>query len=401
MWDLPSAGFTDSHVELGDNVIYRIEKAVGDVGSTFGDVYIATPLHSAVTVIFKIWKPGTSLEDRKAEIWANQQLAGIPYCLCGFGFFYDANPDPLPPPGQYRLIAYPPHLASSSLIPPDEPVQTPAGFRPADSETFPVGFFMRLCAENDAYVAMRKYGVQGPIPTTDYPFHTLDPKKRAIKTHPSFPDGVVGTLAYPVLVALRDMHAAGFAHFDFKPENILVDSAGDAEQGHARWLSAVLGDLGFVQYSPDGKFAKPRGTRHYAAPELRPDCTDDITTAVDMWAVGATLYVMAVGIWPFWDMYNPDDWDEYWVVVREVRGRVRFDWVTNADLRELIMNLMVVEPDKRWSAEAVLASKFMEGAAMEVETKGVVQQLPQAGATPVATVTSVSSTAFEPPEGGQ
>lgn len=113
------------------------------------------------------------------------------------------------------------------------------------------------------------------------------------------PDGDIDTrmvfaakVAVRVLNALTYMHARGFTHNDVKPENILVPAR------HPEL--AVLADFGLM--TPADKPMKGRrGTQSYFSPELiqwhaaRGGATPIDRCACDVWALGITVGVMALG----------------------------------------------------------------------------------------------------------
>lgn len=94
-------------------------------------------------------------------------------------------------------------------------------------------------------------------------------------------------LALAVLQSVDALHRAGFVHNDLKPEDILIQHAGDS-------FHAVLIDLGLAA-KPDR--SGPGGTLVWAAPERlagRPG-----TPASDVWALGAIFYLLLTGRPPY------------------------------------------------------------------------------------------------------
>jgi serine/threonine protein kinase len=101
---------------------------------------------------------------------------------------------------------------------------------------------------------------------------------------------------YGLLAATSFLHGQNVWHRDIKAENImLMKSLDDPE-------SALLADFGFARrFDCDVYDGPPWGSTHYLAPELYEGLP--YTKAVDIWALGITLYGTLVGAFPF------DPWD--------------------------------------------------------------------------------------------
>ncbi|HEY7044885.1 MAG TPA: serine/threonine-protein kinase [Nocardioidaceae bacterium] len=84
-------------------------------------------------------------------------------------------------------------------------------------------------------------------------------------------------LVAQVLSVVRSLHAAGFAHLDLKPENLILQNG-----------CAVLVDLGSSRRighrQPSGR---PIGTTGYAAPDL--ERGDDIAASMDVYGLGTVF----------------------------------------------------------------------------------------------------------------
>ncbi|WP_437968031.1 protein kinase [Sorangium sp. So ce260] len=152
---------------------------------------------------------------------------------------------------------------------------------------------------------------------------------------------------------LEALHASGRVHRDVKPANILV-SAGDR---------ITLLDFGLVtalrgpSERPPGEIA---GTPAYMAPEqvLR----GSITRAADLYAVGVILYEALTGALPFSGAVELILYQKVHYAPKPARALAPD---APADLVDLAMALLAVDPERRPGAEACLAAlaRGQDGAA--------------------------------------
>lgn len=107
-------------------------------------------------------------------------------------------------------------------------------------------------------------------------------------------------VARDVISGLEYLHFQGIIHRDIKPANLLRDKAGNVK----------ISDFGVSYASSLGQFnndelelAKTAGTPAFFAPELCASTTDasrpPITSKIDVWAFGVTMYCLLFGKVPF------------------------------------------------------------------------------------------------------
>ena len=101
-------------------------------------------------------------------------------------------------------------------------------------------------------------------------------------------NGVLDTLN-----AIRDIHAAGLAHFDVKPGNMLVSDAGVRLGDFSHSLPVRIGD----------PYTGPRGTFLFMAPEAYGNTVYNGTE--DLYSLGVTLYMLLTGSVPYGSAGNP------------------------------------------------------------------------------------------------
>lgn len=169
---------------------------------------------------------------------------------------------------------------------------------------------------------------------------------------------------YEVASALQYMHARRVIHRDIKPMNLIL-ADGTIES------SIKIADFGFATIDCEeirrpGRFLC--GTPGYIAPEvLKFRC---YSTKVDMWSLGIVLYVLLSGYMPF----PIDEAGEEHVK----RGRVvfppaRFARVSHA-AKDLILRLLTVDPDARYSASQVLQYPWVQEYAQQIQLSQKHQQ---------------------------
>jgi len=117
-------------------------------------------------------------------------------------------------------------------------------------------------------------------------------KDRIARDGPLDPDEVV-RIGAQLAAALASFHAAGILHRDVKPGNVLITDHGEVK----------LCDMGLVRPLESGltvtETAMVVGTPAYMAPEQATG--QELTPAVDVYALGLTLYAMLTGSPPLRD----------------------------------------------------------------------------------------------------
>lgn len=150
---------------------------------------------------------------------------------------------------------------------------------------------------------------------------------------------------------LAYMHGCGWVHRDIKPDNILVNSAGEVR----------LIDFAITERIKKGFMAKllhrrgkPQGTRSYMSPEQIRD--EVIDGRADIYSYGATLYEVVSGRPPFRGLnpqdlldkqikekpvspqtYNPEVTDEFTSLILKMLAKKREDRPGN--FHEILMQL--------------------------------------------------------------
>eukprot|EP00435_Cladocopium_sp_Y103_P049800 s587_g15.t1 len=152
--------------------------------------------------------------------------------------------------------------------------------------------------------------------------------------------------------AVRYCHDRGIIHRDIKPENILfVSSDSDAP--------AKLIDFGIACHFKQTEHRKDeKGTEAYLAPEVKNNSS--YSEKCDLWSLGVLLYAMLSGSLPFKSAAAARSGDfsleaEEWHSI-------------SPEAKDLIRQLLVVEPLERLSAAKVLEHPWVTKFSMEEET---------------------------------
>ena len=115
-------------------------------------------------------------------------------------------------------------------------------------------------------------------------------------------DPFVRVYGAQLVLALRAMHDAGFAHRDLKANNVLLSERGDCrliDLGFAKQLCEIEGGAETSEEYVRARTHSFCGTPHAMAPELLSRDTGGHGFGVDWWALGVLLFEMATGKPPF------------------------------------------------------------------------------------------------------
>ncbi len=168
------------------------------------------------------------------------------------------------------------------------------------------------------------------------------------------PAAEVARIGTQVVDALAAAHQRGVAHLDIKPDNLLVDAAGNiavADFGIAQLItSSKPRDLGSVSGSP-----------WYMSPEQV--AGDAVDGRADLYALGNVLYEAATGSRPV----RGDSPQE--IMANQVRqvpapiGKLRPEFP--APLAGVIMRALAKDPAERWPGAAQMAEALRQAASSE------------------------------------
>lgn len=140
-----------------------------------------------------------------------------------------------------------------------------------------------------------------------------------------------------IICGLEYCHHRLICHRDLKPENLLLD----------RTLNIKIADFGMTSLNPPGSLLETScGSPHYCDPMVVSGEMYDGLKA-DIWSCGVILYAMITGRLPF------DD-DNIQRLLQKVQiGQYHLPSDLPKDLRDLIKQMLTVDPDKRITLDGI------------------------------------------------
>ncbi|KAL8732030.1 MAG: hypothetical protein Q9166_002982 [cf. Caloplaca sp. 2 TL-2023] len=153
-----------------------------------------------------------------------------------------------------------------------------------------------------------------------------------------FPEWKAAQYIAQMAAALKYLHKKHVMHRDIKPENILVGIHGEIK----------ISDFGWSVHAPNNRRNTMCGTLDYLPPEMiKPGSQDNYyNEKVDLWSLGVLAYEFLVGEAPFED--TPV------MTQRKIaRGEMTVPSFVSPEAKNLILRLLVLDPEKRITLEEV------------------------------------------------
>ncbi|KAH8377497.1 hypothetical protein KR093_005759 [Drosophila rubida] len=158
----------------------------------------------------------------------------------------------------------------------------------------------------------------------------------------------------------------GITHRDLKPDNVLLESSDED-------TLLKVSDFGLSKFvHKDSVMRTLCGTPLYVAPEvLITGGRASYTQKVDIWSLGVVLYTCLSGTLPFSDEYGSPAGDQI------KKGNFRFRhpaWQgVSQRAKLLIKQMLIVDPEKRPSIDAVLKCTWLRDTTMLQKAKGLMK----------------------------
>jgi serine/threonine protein kinase/WD40 repeat protein len=155
------------------------------------------------------------------------------------------------------------------------------------------------------------------------------------------------TLLVKVCRAVHYAHQRGILHRDLKPSNILVDEQGEPHVADFGLAKSLDHDSGFTFTS------SVLGSPNYMAPEQAAGRTRQLTTAVDVYGLGAILYYLLAGRPPFQAKTPIETLRQ--VMDHDPAPPRSFNPRADADLETIALKCLRKEPGARYGTAEELA----------------------------------------------
>ncbi|KAJ3608599.1 hypothetical protein NHX12_023131 [Muraenolepis orangiensis] len=154
-----------------------------------------------------------------------------------------------------------------------------------------------------------------------------------------------------ILQAVDFMHSKHIAHFDLKPENIML-SVKDAAPPNIKLI-----DFGLAhQFKQGEEYKSSCGTPQYIPPEVIN--YGPLSTATDMWSIGVITYILLSGLSPFQDYTDEDTLKNILAMKYEFPEHI-FN-MTSDLAKDFIHKLLVTDPSERMTANECLIHQWIK-----------------------------------------
>ncbi|XP_068031282.1 death-associated protein kinase 2-like isoform X3 [Anomalospiza imberbis] len=154
-----------------------------------------------------------------------------------------------------------------------------------------------------------------------------------------------------ILCGVEYLHTRLIAHFDLKPENIMLQ-----DKDVPKPLIKII-DFGLAQQLEDGiTFKSLCGTPQYIAPEVIN--YEPLSPATDMWSIGVITYILLSGLSPFQGETDAETLSN--VVAGAYEFEERCFSQTSEMAKDFIRQLLVKEPECRMTAAECLVHPWIK-----------------------------------------
>ncbi|KAL6467623.1 hypothetical protein MHYP_G00233000 [Metynnis hypsauchen] len=154
-----------------------------------------------------------------------------------------------------------------------------------------------------------------------------------------------------ILKGVAFMHNKQIAHFDLKPENIMLSDE-KAEHPEIKII-----DFGLAQrLTPGEEYRSLCGTPQYIGPEVIN--YEPLSTASDMWSIGVITYILLSGMSPF--QGDTDEETLRNIVDMKYEFEDQYFSQTSDMAKDFIEKLLIKDPGERMTAEECLLHPWIK-----------------------------------------
>ncbi|XP_068603081.1 death-associated protein kinase 2 [Brachionichthys hirsutus] len=163
-----------------------------------------------------------------------------------------------------------------------------------------------------------------------------------------------------ILEALGFIHSKSIAHFDLKPENIMLSD------NVSPFPTVKLIDFGLAHRFHEGEeFRSTSGTPQYIAPEVIN--SEPLSTAADMWSIGVITYILLSGLSPFQGETNEETLRN--IIAMSYEFNPHYFSMTSSMAKDFIQKLLVKNASDRPVAEECLLHPWIKPITRKQVTK--------------------------------
>ncbi len=163
---------------------------------------------------------------------------------------------------------------------------------------------------------------------------------------------IAALIALPLAEALAAAHEHGVIHRDVKPDNVMIETSGESSR-------VVLTDFGVAHITGMETMTATGalvGSPAYMSPEQSHG--HEVTSAADLWSLGAMLYELVTGVVPFTGK------DPFTMIAAILRGTFRRPSQVVAtvgpDFEAIVMRCLKPSPAERYPSASALAADLRE-----------------------------------------
>lgn len=179
----------------------------------------------------------------------------------------------------------------------------------------------------------------------------------AIINKGSYSESDAAKISKQILEAIQYVHEKGIAHRDLKPENLLL--AGPVDESYPKDEEGdfiKIADFGLSKDFGQENLKTSCGTPDYVAPEVLQG--EEYDMSVDIWSIGVIIYILLCGFPPFYGNTQKELFDK---ILNASFNFPSPEWDGVSDsAKNFIKKLLVVDPEKRYTAEQALNDPWIQ-----------------------------------------